>query len=258
MSLSRSRLLRLLAALFALLLVAGACGGDDDDDATDDDDTEEAEDQTEAEEETDDETDETDSTDGDGDTETVGGEEREEAISEFADSMAADAGVDTGASAYTYSEVTDATGSLTVAIPDQWVDFDPDPPLGTYGAALDFGPLLVSSPDLDAFIEGYTVPGMAFTATSASTTQSTQAVLEALAADVNVSGCETVTPPEPYSDPLYTGQSQLYTDCGDASFIWIAVEDVEQSFIAVVGVQLLTDADIEALETIIGTFRVNI
>jgi len=259
MSLTRSRLLRLLALLFALTLLAAACtSGDDDDDETDD--QTEEEDQSEDESEDEDESDESDTSDGDGgsDTDAIGGEERDEAIEEFASEMGADAGVETGASGYTYSNVTDGTGQLSVDVPDQWTDFDPSPPLNTYGVSIDFGPALVASTDLATFQTSYDVPGMVFTATSASTTQNTQAVLAALEGDQNVSGCSTVTPAEPYADPLYTGVSQLYTDCGGAgaSFVWIAVEDIDETFIAVVGIQLLTDADVEALEAILDTFVV--
>jgi serine protease Do len=259
MSLSRSRLLRLLAALMALMIITAACSSGDDDDDSDDQSEEESEDQSEDESE-DQSDDESDTSDDEGaeDTEAIGGEERDEAIQDFADEMASDAGVQSGGSAYTYSNVTDGTGQLSVDIPDQWTDFDPSPPLNTYGVSIDFGPAMVASTDLATFQTSYDVPGMVFTATSASTTQNTQAVLSALEGDQNVSGCSTVEPAQPYSDPLYTGQSQLYTDCGSAgaAFVWIAVEDIDETFIAVVGVQLLTDADAEALEAILDTFVV--
>ena len=61
-----------------------------------------------------------------------------------------------------------------------------------------------------------------------------------------------------YSDELYTGRFQEFTDCGDTGAVLVTVAAVppDNSFTAVVVMQLVSDADLEVLDQVIATFTV--
>ena len=59
-----------------------------------------------------------------------------------------------------------------------------------------------------------------------------------------------------YSDELYAGYSDLWTGCGgtDTLFLVIAVKPASGSQTLLVQVQVVTDADLEALDHILASF----
>ena len=62
-----------------------------------------------------------------------------------------------------------------------------------------------------------------------------------------------------YSDPVYTGKYDLWTDCGDtgALFVVLAVLPEDLSYFVLVNVLVITDADLDALDHILDSFIVS-
>jgi serine protease Do len=61
-----------------------------------------------------------------------------------------------------------------------------------------------------------------------------------------------------YADAIFTGRYQLWTDCGgsDTALIVLAAVPADGSYTAVIVVQAISDADLEALDHIFATFNV--
>lgn len=241
-----------LTAVVVLLLALGlaACGGGDDDNAEDATTT-----TTEAPEATTTTAEAFEPDDGGDDESAIEGDDQRAAIEDFMNSVQQDTGVEDTGEAYTYVSISDDTGQLTVDAPAEWSDVD--------GRVATLGTLTLpdvrASTDLEAYNNTFDVPGFQFTATSDSSTGDPRAVLN----EYTVRFSQACNPEDvqSYSDPLYTGVSQVFGDCGSsgAAFVWTAVQPIDTSdgdYIAVVGVQILSDADIEALGHILDTFVV--
>ena len=183
------------------------------------------------------------------------GDDQRAAIEDFMSNVQTDTGVEDTGEAYTYTTLTDDTGQLTVDAPAEWADVD--------GRTAALGTLTLpdvrASTDLEQYNATFDVPGFQFTATSDSTTGDPRAALnEEAIRFANVCEPQEV---QSYSDPLYTGVSQVFANCGSsgAAFVWTAVQPIDTSdgdYIALVGVQILSDADVEALGHILDTFVV--
>jgi hypothetical protein len=237
--------LRMLALLLGFGLVVAACGGGDDsgDDDNADDTTTTTEEETTTTEEPEDTT---TTTEADDDS-----DERDDAIGDFGDSVEDSLG-DVPSDTTTYGEyvsVSDDSGFLSVDVPAVWSDVD-----GREGL---FGPDVTASTDVQAFFQTYDVSGLEFQATDIQTNQTPDEVLT----DVSEgqAGQCTSLGRQDYSDPLYTGRSEVFQDCAgtETDFVWLAFEPADLSFHGVVGVQITNEADIEALERALDTFVVH-
>ena len=184
------------------------------------------------------------------------GDDQRAAIEDFMSNVQTDTGAEDTGETYTFTSISDETGQLTVEAPEEWSDVD--------GRVATLGnltlPDLRASTDMDAYNSSYDVPGFEFRATSDSTTGDPRAVLNEYA-QRSSQDCAEDLGAQSYSDPLYTGVSQVFANCGGsgASFVWTVVQPIDTSdgdYIAVVGVQILSDADIEALGHILDTFVV--
>lgn len=236
--------LRLLALLMTIGLFAAACGGGDDSGGDDDGGSDESTTTTtEAEEEPE----ETTTT-----TTEVPEDDRDDAIGDFGDSVEDDLGdIPTDTTTYgEYVTVTDDSGVLSVEVPAAWDDVD-----GGEGL---FGPDIIASTDVQAWIQTYEPSGLEFQATGIETNQTTDEILSAVSQ--GQAGQCTSLGRQPYSDPLYTGVSEVFQDCGgtETDFAWVAFEPADQSYHGVIGVQITQQADVEALERALATFIVNV
>lgn len=236
--------LRLLALLMTIGLFAAACGGGDDSGGDDDGGSDESTTTTtEAEEEPE----ETTTT-----TTEVPEDDRDDAIGDFGDSVEDDLGdIPTDTTTYgEYVTVTDDSGVLSVEVPAAWDDVD-----GGEGL---FGPDIIASTDVQAWIQTYEPSGLEFQATGIETNQSTDEILSAVSQ--GQAGQCTSLGRQPYSDPLYTGVSEVFQDCGgtETDFAWVAFEPADQSYHGVIGVQITQQADVEALERALATFFVDV
>jgi len=191
-----------------------------------------------------------------GDIASPEGDDQRAAIDDFMSGIQSDTDAAAATETYTFAEISDDTGQLRVEAPTEWSDVDGR--VATLGSIT--LPDLRASTNMEEYNSTFDVPGMEFRATSDSSTGDPRAVLAEYATRTSQS-CGEDLGVQSYSDPLYTGVSQVFTNCGGAaaSFVWTVVAPIDTTdgdYIAVVGVQILTDADIEALGRILDTFVV--
>ncbi len=165
----------------------------------------------------------------------------------FADTFE-DASAD-GADYTDYVTATDDSGTLSVSVPAEWADVD--------GAPIDIGgvssPSIVASSDVEAFNNNWDVPGVQFVSSSALVGYTADELLDLAA----VTDC-TSEGREDYDDGVFTGKFETYSDCGGtgASSIIVAAFPPDSSYGVLVAVQVATDADLVALDTVLRSFDV--
>ena len=101
------------------------------------------------------------------------------------------------------------------------------------------------STDLDGFINGFTAPGLLFAKLPAT------ADLDASLAQYGFAGDCTDGGITDYSDPVFTGKYQVWQDCGGTTndVVTLVAVPADGSYLAVIQAQIVTDADLEALQT---------
>jgi serine protease Do len=153
-----------------------------------------------------------------------------------------------------YAVVNDDTGALQVEIPSTWSDIDGTEWFledGTY-----LGPSITAAPDLDAFWSSWTMPGVFFAAITDVDAGTTPADYLDPRIDA-LSGSCTYEERVEYSDALYSGQYDYYSDCGGEGVLYVVVSvlpDDGSDFLIIVEIQVVTDADLEALDHIFDSF----
>ena len=77
---------------------------------------------------------------------------------------------------------------------------------------------------------------------------------------LRTTGLSAPGPPDvdDYSDPLYTGLSQVFGGCGgtDTRLVLVVATPEDRSFAIVVTIQVVTDRDVTVVDGIIDTFQV--
>ncbi len=144
-----------------------------------------------------------------------------------------------------YVTVSDDSGSITVEVPAEWSDLDGTP-------QPDFGPSIWASPDLASFVDTFSTPGVIVEATGLEGPPDLEGVLMEFEFGV---ACNFVGT-SPYSDALYTGLIDEYTDCsglGTSVFV-VAVTDAAETMVARVMIQAVEPRDLEAADRIFATF----
>lgn len=167
----------------------------------------------------------------------------------------------TGAT-YDYTIITDDSGLLSVEVPVTWGDIDGS----LWGDASDpLGVAVRAAPDLQAWSDTWSTPGVFFGASVD--------VLEGMADADRLAFPATVLDDDSfdysascvydgrydYSDPVYAGLYDLWTDCGDEGslFIVLAVLPEDLSYFVLVDVLVVSDADLDALDHILNSFIVS-
>jgi serine protease Do len=177
-----------------------------------------------------------------------------EATISFADQMddtTQDTGADTGTEAYAnYVTLVDDSNTITVNVPDAWVDVS--------GAPIDLGdgtqsPAIVASTDIASFNSTWSTPGMQFIASASLASATAEDLLNQL----SPSDC-TSTGRDVYDDGYFTGAYEIFENCGGTATQWVqvAAHPADQSYGVIVAVQVVSDADLEALDVILQTFNV--
>jgi serine protease Do len=161
----------------------------------------------------------------------------------------ADPGSDPGAAAtYTgYQEVTDDTGQIRVEVPNEWTDITTSPFQFDDGTT---APQIVASTDIATYNSTFDVPGMSFVLFDPVDD------LDELLGFFEQSASCTDLGIQDYSDALYTGRFQIWDACAgtDNAFIVLAAVPADNSFTAIITVQVTSEADLEALDQIFATF----
>lgn len=170
-------------------------------------------------------------------------------------------GGSTGGS-YEYTFITDDSGLLQVEVPTTWNDVN-----GTaWGDANDpIGVAVRAAPDLEAFNNTWSTPGIFFGASVS--------LLEGLSNEERAATPDTLLDLDSfdfsgscvyggraeYSDPVYAGKYDIWTDCGDTGSLYVVLVVMPQdlSYVVMVNVLAVTDADLDALDHILNSFIVS-
>ncbi len=148
----------------------------------------------------------------------------------------------------TYAEfvsVSDDSGAITVEVPAEWAD--------TNGAVNpEFGPSIYASPNLQSFIDTWDTPGVIVEASNTRTSAEIEAVLN----EIDLSGDCVKDSREPYEDALYTGQVDLWTNCGGTGAVAfvLAVSPPEGNYVIRLLIQAVEDRDLDAADHILNSF----
>ncbi len=164
---------------------------------------------------------------------------------EYSDDTPAD-----GAAYEDYMTVEDDTGTISVTVPTAWADVD--------GSSTDLGdgaasPSVVASPNIAEYHNSWTTPGLDFLASPTLTQFSTSEMLDMVAPpDCTSQGRDA------YDDGFFVGEFELFTDCGGTAtqYIVVASTSADGAYGVLVAVQVVTDADLEALDNVLASFNI--
>jgi serine protease Do len=158
-----------------------------------------------------------------------------------------------------YSEyvlVTDDTGAIQMNIPVEWTDIDGSN-WTSDGEVI--GAAISAAGNLDNYYNTWTEPGVFFGASDDLATLGGYVQLLDANRDFFSEAC-TLDGRYDYADPLYEGQYDYWTDCGGEGVHYIVLSarpiEGQTDFLIQVEVQIVTDADLEALDQILNSFQV--
>ena len=149
--------------------------------------------------------------------------------------------------------IYDDSQAIYVEVPAEWAEVDGsnwvDDDDGTV-----LGSELIAAPDIAGFSGTYTTPGVQILAGAyfGDTTMGELVDFFDFSADCTYDGRFD------YSDPVYTGVYDQYSNCAGAGsvIIVLAAEPAAQNYSVIVLVQAVTEADLGALDHILNTFNV--
>jgi serine protease Do len=182
---------------------------------------------------------------------TLNGDEELTLAFSFAEELGDEVGGDAAVS-YEYTEVFDDDGVLVMQIPTTWMDIDGS---GWYVDGEIVGSGILAAPSLAEFYDTWTTPGVFFGA-------SVDLLDELEPSDLlnltDFSDSCTYDDTYDYEDAVYTGAYDLWLDCGgtDTAFLVLEAYPEAADFVVYVQIQIVTDADLEALDVILATFDV--
>ena len=157
------------------------------------------------------------------------------------------------ASGYTqYVAVSDNTGSLTVEVPVEWSDVDGSMWLVD---GEEIGWQVTAATDINGYNTTWTTPGVFFGASIELASYTQEELLDFF----DYSESCTYDGRQPYEDALYTGAYDVWSACGGTNSLFVVVAAAPEShaYNILVAVQVVTDADLAALDQILNTFIVN-
>jgi serine protease Do len=147
-----------------------------------------------------------------------------------------------------YEAINDDSGTLTMEVPVEWSDVD--------GSAWlldgeEIGLSLTAATSVADFNNTWDTPG-AFFGVSDQFDLTTDELLDSF----DYSDDCIYDSRSEYSDSVYTGSYDLWTNCGEtgSSLVVVGVQPEDASYLALVLVQVVGDADLDALDRIMNTF----
>jgi serine protease Do len=163
----------------------------------------------------------------------------------------ADAGGSPSATYQSYVGIYDDAGSVYMEVPAEWADVSGDAWTDD-GDVL--GASLQASTNLRGFYDSYTVPGIAMFAS----TQLAASAMGDLLDLFDFTGSCAYDGRSPYSDPVFKGSYDLYTDCDNTGnvLIVLAAEPEDRSYAVILIGQAATSADLDAIDHVLDTFNV--
>jgi serine protease Do len=184
----------------------------------------------------------------------INGDQPLELAFSFAEEIEDEVSVDESGTATGYTEyqsIVDDTGAIVIEVPVEWSDIDPAPITDDPSGDI---PYILASTDRQAWIDTFDVPGVLFV--KLGPTDDIPATLDEYGG--GLSGSCTDLGLVDYSDPVFTGQYQVWDACGGTrtAVVVLAAVPADNSYTALMMVQLVTDADLDALDRIFQTFNV--
>ena len=176
--------------------------------------------------------------------------------SELGSVVGGDSGATSG-SYSTYEWVTDDFGSITVELPTDWIDVDGSPWVDS-GKVV--GAHISAAANLDDFFTYWNEPGVFFGASDDLAELSGYVQMLDYLRPNFIGSCE-LDGRYDYEDVLYRGKYDLFTNCGgsEGSFFMVLTAvpvDDPTEYLILLEVQIVTDADLEAVDRILESFEV--
>ncbi len=178
----------------------------------------------------------------------------------FAQTLGAEVEASSGAGessapAYEYTTLVDIENAIQFEVPTAWDDTDDSTWLFDDEVV---GSALSASPNYDDFLNTYDTPGVFFGASEVLAERFTvDSLLDRFKGNNDELDC-TYEGRDSYEDALYTGFYDYYSDCGDigSTIIDLVAEPEDQSFLMWLNIQVVDDADLDALDHILNSFQV--
>lgn len=183
----------------------------------------------------------------------INGRELQETVS-FAQGNDAPEVADTGTTYEEYYTFENEARTIRVDLPRAWSDTS----TGSWrrgDTELPQSIAVVAAPNIDDFLNTWTTPGMFL---GASRQLAQQLTPDQLLDETAFNNQCTFDSRNDYSDALYTGRYDVWTNCGgrDTALLVVAFTPEDGSFLGMVQVQVVSEADLEALDRILDTFVV--
>jgi serine protease Do len=158
-----------------------------------------------------------------------------------------------GTTEYTsYVDVTDDSGTLYLSLPAEWADIDGAPfPLddGTQAYSV------IASTSVADYQASWTVPGVQFIASTTLAALTPDELLDL----VTPTDC-TSQGRDDYDDGFFTGRYEVFGGCGGTTtqYYLVASKAADSAYATIVAVQVVSDADLAALDEILGSFSLSV
>lgn len=164
--------------------------------------------------------------------------------------------LEAGSSYSGFTQVSDDSGTISVEIPNEWTSVD-GAPITLEGGGQWAN--LTASTNVQAYNETWNTPGVSITAAAAADVDADLATVLGQFSEGALGAC-TDDGQQPYDDGMYTGLIQYLSNCGGtgASAVYIAASPADASFVVLVQAQMVTEADLAALDQIVATFMVTV
>ncbi|MDJ0925328.1 MAG: trypsin-like peptidase domain-containing protein [Acidimicrobiia bacterium] len=150
-----------------------------------------------------------------------------------------------------YMTLTDVNDTITVDVPSVWTESRLEG-LWDFDGEL-VGSAISAAPDYDSWFNTWSTPGVFF---GASPVLADSWTVDSLLDRSDFSGQCDYDGRSPYSDALYEGAYDVWLNCGgeEAMLVVVVAEPPGASIIMLVQIQVISEADLEALDTILNTF----
>ncbi|MDH3755192.1 MAG: hypothetical protein OEU32_15075, partial [Acidimicrobiia bacterium] len=153
-----------------------------------------------------------------------------------------------------FVDVTDDQGLITMNVPAQWSDVDGrqwDPE----GNQVFVGPALTAAPDITAWRDTWGTPGV-FIGSSDQLEDGSPA--ELLDRNQFSDSCD-FDARRPYDDGVYTGEFDLWVNCGaeQSAFVVVAAQPADASFLVLVELLAASETDWDAIAHVVNTFLIS-
>jgi serine protease Do len=152
-----------------------------------------------------------------------------------------------------YALVTDDSGVISAEVPANWSEVDGSGYTDDAGNPF-YG--VMASPDLAGFQTSWNTPGVAIYASStAVSADAPQRLIDAMTSSMSADGCVQESA-DTFEDGMHTGLFSYWTGCGgtQTAAIAVAANSNDGEYVILVTMQVTTEADLVAVDRVLGTF----